>query len=203
MSGKRKEQSERLLQAAYDLVAEVGVSGLRTRDIAERAGVNLATVHYCFESKEALLLALYHFILDQFRQDSQALLAQGETPAEQVAAQTRLRTHFLQDQPVSVRVWRAFTGEAWTNATVREIVRGHLAEQRERLAAILAEGRRRGDFPALPTADDRLAASLLMSLYDGLMFQWAMDPGAFAVEDYAHAIHAWLGLNEKSKAKER
>ena len=203
MSGKRKEQSERLLQAAYDLVAEVGVSGLRTRDIAERAGVNLATVHYCFESKEALLKALYHFIVDKFRQDHQALLSDGGTPGQQVEARTHLYMHFLREQPASIRVWRAFIGEAWTNGTMGEIVRGHLAEQRERLAAILAEGRRGGDFPALPTTDDRLAASLLMSLYDGLMFQWAMDPGAFAVEDYAHAIHAWLGLNEKSKAKER
>ena len=32
-----------------------GVEGLRTRDIAERVGINFATLHYHVPSKEALI----------------------------------------------------------------------------------------------------------------------------------------------------
>jgi AcrR family transcriptional regulator len=194
MSEKRKEQSQKLLQAAYDRVAEVGVSGLRTRDIAERAGVNLATVHYCFESKEALLRALFRFILDKFRQDSQTMLTPQDSPADQVRMQTQKLTHFLREMPASVQVWRAFTGEAWTNPIVRDIVREHMAERRERLAHLMVAGRRQEAFPGLPTTNDSLAASLLIALYDGLLLQWALDPEAFAPEDFAQAVHTWLGL---------
>lgn len=35
-----------LVLAAYQLIAEGGFERLRTRDIAARAGVNIATLHY-------------------------------------------------------------------------------------------------------------------------------------------------------------
>src|SRR5579871_1846303 len=48
-------QRRALARAAYDLIAEKGFEGLRTRDVAERAGVNVATLHYYFKSKEDLI----------------------------------------------------------------------------------------------------------------------------------------------------
>ena len=41
--------------AAYKRLAEAGFEGLRTRDVAADAGVNIATLHYYFPSKEALI----------------------------------------------------------------------------------------------------------------------------------------------------
>jgi DNA-binding transcriptional regulator YbjK len=38
-----------LLQAAFDVIAMSGFEGLRTRAVAERAGVNIATLHYYFQ----------------------------------------------------------------------------------------------------------------------------------------------------------
>src|SRR5580658_3175560 len=47
-----------LLQAAFDVVAEVGFEGLRTRGVADRVGVNIATLHYYFPSKQDLIEGL-------------------------------------------------------------------------------------------------------------------------------------------------
>ncbi len=41
--------------AARALIVEKGVEGLRTRDIAQRVGINVATLHYHVPSKEALI----------------------------------------------------------------------------------------------------------------------------------------------------
>ena len=49
------ERQEALVQAAYDLLAERGFEGLRTRDIAAKVGVNIATLHYYFPTKEKLI----------------------------------------------------------------------------------------------------------------------------------------------------
>ncbi|MGD9764378.1 MAG: CerR family C-terminal domain-containing protein [Candidatus Binatia bacterium] len=46
----------RVLQAAARLFAERGFRGTTAREIAERAGVNLAAAHYHFGSKEALYI---------------------------------------------------------------------------------------------------------------------------------------------------
>jgi len=44
-----------VIQAAGELLAERGVGRVSTRAIAERAGVNLGTIHYHFGSKDGLL----------------------------------------------------------------------------------------------------------------------------------------------------
>src|SRR4029078_12115625 len=47
----------RILRATVALMAEIGIDRVRTRTIAERAGVNPALVHYHFGSVSALVLA--------------------------------------------------------------------------------------------------------------------------------------------------
>ena len=54
--GQHASTRERLLAAASDLFAERGFHGTRARDIAARAGVNLAAANYHFGSKKALYL---------------------------------------------------------------------------------------------------------------------------------------------------
>ena len=65
----REPESERkraLLQAAYDRIAAEGFEGLRTRDVAADVGVNIATLHYYFPTKEALIRAVVGFALSRF-----------------------------------------------------------------------------------------------------------------------------------------
>ncbi len=54
MSDKR----EHILIVAEELFAEKGFDGTSVRDIAQRAGVNLAMISYYFGSKEKLLESL-------------------------------------------------------------------------------------------------------------------------------------------------
>lgn len=45
---------EKIIVAARDLFIQKGYAGTRTRDIAEKAGINLALLNYYFRSKEKL-----------------------------------------------------------------------------------------------------------------------------------------------------
>jgi AcrR family transcriptional regulator len=47
------------ITAAVQIIAERGVHGATTRRIAERAKAPLASLHYCFHTKEELFLAIY------------------------------------------------------------------------------------------------------------------------------------------------
>jgi len=52
------ERYQELILAAYNLIAEKGVGGLRIHEVANRVGVNNATLHYYFPTKDALLRAV-------------------------------------------------------------------------------------------------------------------------------------------------
>src|SRR3989338_4511701 len=50
---------EAILKAATALFAQKGMNGTTTREIADRAGVNIAALHYHWGGKEDLLKAVY------------------------------------------------------------------------------------------------------------------------------------------------
>ena len=57
-NSRRESGDERriaIARAARALIIGKGLEGLRTRDIAERVGINIATLHYHVPSKEALV----------------------------------------------------------------------------------------------------------------------------------------------------
>jgi len=93
---KRRQQ---LVEAAFHQIAERGFEGLRTRDIAARAGVNIATVHYYFPTKESLIGGVLDHAMARFR----TTLAPQGSPADQLRNHLRAVRHLLvDDQEVGI-----------------------------------------------------------------------------------------------------
>jgi len=82
-------RQQALVQAAFDIIAERGLEGLRTREIAARAGMNIAMVHYYFAGKESLIGGVVDYLADQFTNIQAAPVAQGKLSPLQ-----RLRQEF-------------------------------------------------------------------------------------------------------------
>ena len=57
----------RILGAAEEAFAARGFEGASTREIAARAGVNISSLHYHWESKETLYVAVFRNVFDQIR----------------------------------------------------------------------------------------------------------------------------------------
>lgn len=74
-----KDQERRrddLVAAALQTIREYGVSGLKIRDVAERAGVSTGTVHYYFDDIQGLLNEVHARARKRFYDDRLALLTQ-------------------------------------------------------------------------------------------------------------------------------
>jgi AcrR family transcriptional regulator len=54
-----EQRREAFIEATVDVIGAHGVSGATTRRIAEAAGAPLATLHYCFHTKEELFVAVF------------------------------------------------------------------------------------------------------------------------------------------------
>ena len=92
----RRDTKDRLVAAASTLFAERGFHGTTVRDIAERAGANVAAGNYHYGSKKALYLEV---LRAQFAEVRALLAARGASP--QPAELARL------DRPALVRILRA------------------------------------------------------------------------------------------------
>lgn len=161
-----------LVRAAFDLVAEHGLEGLRTRDVAARAGVNVATLHYYFATKDALVTGIVDLLAEEYG------VARGvpygmpnampnETPNASPRAagdmRARLRAEFADarhdrfERPALQRVSLELRLRADRDAALRGALEPLAAAWRHRLEAILGDGvfdgvfRRDLDVPATAT----------------------------------------------------
>src|SRR5438445_10683039 len=62
----KADRRRALVAAAYRRIASQGFEGLRTRDVAADAGVNIATLHYYFSTKEALIRSVIGQAMQRF-----------------------------------------------------------------------------------------------------------------------------------------
>ena len=80
--GNPAETRRGILRAAEESFATAGFVGATTRQVAARAGVNVATLHYHFGNKEKL----YRAVLDAVSGAELTIPGGGKTPAERLAA---------------------------------------------------------------------------------------------------------------------
>ncbi len=103
MAGNRQDTRARLLAAATGLFAERGFHGTTVREIAERAGANVAAANYHFGSKEGLYLGVLRTQFSEVRgrlRESGAIPADEELDAlskEQLAAIVKTRVATMLD----------------------------------------------------------------------------------------------------------
>src|SRR4030088_3341355 len=93
-AGPEKRRQE-LVTAAFNRIAEHGFEGLRTRDVADEVGVNIATLHYYFPTKESLIRGVVEHAMGRFR----STLAPHGSPSDQLRNHLRAVRKLLMDEP--------------------------------------------------------------------------------------------------------
>ncbi|HUM46413.1 MAG TPA: TetR/AcrR family transcriptional regulator [Chitinophagales bacterium] len=68
-----KDKRQQILEAAEELFAEKGFEGTSVRELAKKAGINIAMISYYFGSKEKLFEALVEFRTSYIREKLQTL----------------------------------------------------------------------------------------------------------------------------------
>jgi AcrR family transcriptional regulator len=138
------ERRRQIVETAFQMVAEKGFEGLRTRDVAERAGINSATLHHYFPTKDALVEGVAAHL------EAQYMKGRAPRPATDEDAPPALRAlrqefadvaFFWREHPTTWAVSREFMLRAPRDEAVANLV----TRLNERWCAdverILAEGR--------------------------------------------------------------
>jgi AcrR family transcriptional regulator len=90
-----ERRREELVQAAFNQIAARGFEGLRTRDVAAEVGVNIATLHYYFPTKESLIRGVLDHAMARFR----STLAPHGSPSDQLRNHLRAVRKLMSEEP--------------------------------------------------------------------------------------------------------
>ncbi|HKV89069.1 MAG TPA: TetR/AcrR family transcriptional regulator [Candidatus Dormibacteraeota bacterium] len=183
----QEKRREELIQAAFRLIARHGFEGLRTRDVAAEVGVNIATLHYYFPTKEALIRGVVDHAMGRFR----STLAPHGSPAEQLRNHLRAVRKLVLEEPELGIVM----GELGLRSSRDEAMSSLLEEMNDgwliTMRGLLRRAAREGALK--PEMDGEGVASLLVLSLSGLTLPtMAKSP---LTDQAMRQLERWLGIS--------
>ena len=184
-----RDRRRELLDAAIAVIAERGIEGLRTREIAARAGVNIATLHYYFATKEILLLAVLHRTIERVASSLPASSVHGQDEDE-LHAQLIGTFRSFHENPHLATVLQELRLRSRRDARTRKAFRTLHAEWNHAVAGILrrAMARRR----VRPDVDATSGALIITSFIMGIVLQLWVDPKACDFLVVSRELERWI-----------
>lgn len=179
-----------LVRAAFDRIVEVGLEGLRTRDVADRVGINIATLHYHFPTKRELIEGVVHFVARAF-QDQHAVSQAIETDRP-VSGLEMLHQEFadarknFEKRPDLMTVLGELILLARRDAEIAEMVAPLFSAWRGGVVEFLAQGVRDGSFRSDLNPQDgaNLLTSAVWGAYGLLADRSAFERMCAEIEKY-------------------
>lgn len=185
------ERRRSLIQAAYQLIAEGGFEGLRTRNVAARASVNIATLHYYFAHKEDLIQGVVEYLLQQF------MLAylpgspfEMRTPLEKIRGELAELQHLLHEKPEMFIVFNELVLRSQHDPAIHRMIKWLDEGWHNYLAQVIRDGIEQGLFRA--DLDPDSAATQLILLNKGTALHWMTNPGAVNFDRIRTDVERWL-----------
>lgn len=165
-----EETRERIMEATYRALCEHGYAALTMQDIADECDCSKSLLHYHFDTKEDLLVALLAYLLDRFQERVSA--GEGD-PRERLVG---LVDMFLFGDDRDRDEHRAFNTallELRAQAPHNEAFRDQLAENDAQVhAAVEAVVERGIEEGAFREVDAERTASHLLASIQGARIRW-------------------------------
>lgn len=183
-------KKQEILHAALKAFARNGVAKTKMEDIAEIAGIGKGTIYEYFRSKEDIFIESYNQFSEAPDKKIKQIIQSDNGP------DVKLKLFVDETVCVLLRDNSEFIGilfEFWSeaikakNEKVFNVINFKCMYQtfRKAVTDILDEGVKKGIFRPM---DTRLAASVFLSMTDGVILQWIMDPEAFTPEEISDII---------------
>ncbi|HSV39943.1 MAG TPA: TetR family transcriptional regulator C-terminal domain-containing protein [Nocardioidaceae bacterium] len=174
-----------ILDAACQVIAEIGFEKIRMRMVAERAGVSTAALHYHFDTREKLFAEALRYSFDHTGADVYESQGAKDTATARLAriisASLPLTPDLRQEWAMWQELWCRAGRDPESRTLAIELYRAHQGWIRE----TLEDGIASGEFNA---CDAEVHALLVSALCDGYGVQLMFQNPALTVEAVREAI---------------
>jgi TetR/AcrR family transcriptional regulator len=165
--GRPEESRAAILKAAVSEFAENGIAGARTDAIARAAHVNKALLYYYFKDKDALYEAVLDHVFSGLRARVLPALESDLPPRQKMLEYLGTYFDYIAAHPRFPRVvqgeWVRAGGKG--SAHMRRVAQEHFRPIFEKLADVLREGIRAGEFRAVNPLDFLPSISAVIVFY--------------------------------------
>lgn len=152
-----------IIEGAIHCYATLGIDGTTYENIAKASKISRPLIFRYFKDREAIFESAIRYIRTHFQKLAvDAIMAETE-PKMQLEAYVLSTFAWVAQYPEHVRTWILFYYSCGTNAKHRALNTDLVKMGHERITAILAEGKKRGDFNCAKPSQSARAIQMLIT----------------------------------------
>jgi AcrR family transcriptional regulator len=185
-------RSKMIVDVAFKAIAKGGFEGLRTREIAKLVGINSATLHHYFPTKEDLVESVANQLEGRFRAEKTSPV-ERERAVDALHRQLKDAIFYYAERPEMLAVYREFVGRAPRDPMIKKLVQRLHARWQADIVEALNKGRHDGSFRA--DLDSKAAAGVVLSTVWGLIAHIFTSKDDFTAG--FHELLKWLAPGQK------
>jgi AcrR family transcriptional regulator len=183
-----------LILAAYRRVAEAGFEGLRTRDVAAEVGVNVATLHYYFRTKESLIRAVVGHAMARFR----TTFVPGRSPGAQLEAHFRGVRRLVRNEPELFAVMGELAQRSARDPVIAVIFKETHDTWHSALQGMLKHARAEG--LVNPAVEPAATAALVVATFSGMFMLPSATTTPRHLEQALSQLESFIGIGKPTAA---
>jgi AcrR family transcriptional regulator len=142
------DRKRAIAAAARSLIVEKGFEGLRTREIADRVGINIATLHYHIPTKDALIELVARSMTEDFTEQYYRYPREGLNPTQLLELEIDKHRATRRDNPELLLVMEEMGRRARHDSAIARYIDPMRAYWRQQIIEILEDGVADGSFRA-------------------------------------------------------
>jgi len=187
---KKANQSERILQTAFECISSKGYANVSMRDIADEAGVALSQLTYHYKNKDGLLIEVIKMMIQEYLIEVEEHLRKGVTPKEKLSDLITYFQEVLEENPKLFKMFYDFTSMSLWSAQFSNLLRNLFDNLVNLIEKYVLD-----DIPLksnLRTYTPKSIARMLLGAMFGTAIQVILDPQEKKLPEALNAIELLL-----------
>jgi AcrR family transcriptional regulator len=168
-----EERKNQILDAATSVFARLGFHKARMDDIGEEARLSKGALYWYFRSKDAVIDALLKRFFDRDFADLRTLLHAEGPASERLLAYARQSAAEIERTAWFSSLAFDILGLLGRQGFVKQYLIQYFTRYQQELGAIIQQGVDAGEFRDV---DLKSATITMLSIYEGLLLLWVVDP---------------------------
>jgi len=180
MSTKLLHRREQTIFTAIEIIDELGLQGLSTREIARRQDISEGTLFRHFKTKSEIVLAMLDYLLQRDADiiDSSSYL--GLKPKAAIVHSIDAYMTFYEGYPAATAMTQV-AGTLAFDTAFRDKILNLLANRRRFLIRMVHDGKTAGEIRG--DADSESLADIITGTCETICLSWRMTAGSFSLRE--------------------
>ncbi|CQR74239.1 Fatty acid metabolism regulator protein [Sporomusa ovata DSM 2662] len=190
-ASKFLHRKENVILTAIEIIDDLGIQGLSTREIAKRQGISEGTLFRHFKSKSDIVLDVLDYFSKYDSDIFQSVKLKGLKMKEAIVFLVDSYVTYYENYPAITAVTQIY-GVLLSEPDFADKIKSILCSRKNFLKDVIEEGKKAGEIN--PQVDSGIVADIIIGTLGNICLEWRLNGRNFSLRSKTlMAIHMILG----------